>query len=78
MAAVTTVVAEMRPAPTPAPMRPSAAPIGTPSGARPCVGKLLATSGRSILLVLLAQPTPETWMHFLFFLLPGLLAPGGA
>jgi hypothetical protein len=70
---VTTTGMEVRPAATPTVMMPGAAAIGT----RPGVSSVLVTSG-VIALVLLAQPTPKTWMHLLFFLLPRRFAPGGA
>jgi hypothetical protein len=74
-AAVTTAGMKVRPPATPAVMVAWTAPIGTRTG--PSVDVLI-TSGRVVLLVLPAQPTPKTWMHLLFFLLPGRFAPGGA
>lgn len=74
MAPVTTAGMKVRPAAPPAVMVLWTASIVTRN--RPSID-VLVTSGRVVLLVLTAQPTPKTWMHLLFFLLPGLFAPGG-
>ena len=78
MASVTLTTTGMKvcPAPPPPVMVPWTAPIAAMMTG-PRVG-VLVTSSRVVLLVLTAQPTPKTWMHLFFFLLPGLFAPGGA